>query len=287
MILTGIKHSKAYLGNLTAIFLALFLLGACAGGAQQQQEDDGFGQEENNYGDDEEAGFDDEAENEDYADEEGEGNDGEALNNATENNFSDNNGALNDEAGGESGNQGYEDEGQGTGNQGYEDEGQGTEEIAGGENDFLNQGDQADLEDGGQGVNNALVSEEDFGENGQELEQPAVDNYVNENVQQAAAQPPMQVQQGMVPQQAMASQVAAGQIALPMAGGVVRYVTSDGASVYDQPGNGTVVGKLEQGEHPLVTESGEWARTNDGLYIQTVQLSESPIGRRKIAKDWN
>ena len=37
----------------------------------------------------------------------------------------------------------------------------------------------------------------------------------------------------------------------PLVGGVVMYVLPGGAPIYDMP-SGKVVGKLEQGDHPLV-----------------------------------
>jgi hypothetical protein len=68
-------------------------------------------------------------------------------------------------------------------------------------------------------------------------------------------------------------------------GGVVRYVTPGGSKLYDNP-NGTVLRNLEQGDHPLVNEEGEWSRTSDGYYVPTASLTAAPIGRLKQPKDW-
>ncbi len=68
-------------------------------------------------------------------------------------------------------------------------------------------------------------------------------------------------------------------------GGVVRYVVAGGSSLHDKP-SGSVVKSLEQGDHPLVSESGEWARTSDGFYVPSHQLSAQPIGRAKAARSW-
>lgn len=68
-------------------------------------------------------------------------------------------------------------------------------------------------------------------------------------------------------------------------GGVVRYVTPGGSKLYDKP-NGATLRNLDQGDHPLVNEEGEWARTSDGYYVPSASLTAAPIGRLKQAKDW-
>lgn len=68
-------------------------------------------------------------------------------------------------------------------------------------------------------------------------------------------------------------------------GGVVRYVTPGGSKLYDKP-NGATLRNLEQGDHPLVNEEGEWSRTSDGYYVPAVSLTTAPIARLKQAKDW-
>jgi hypothetical protein len=48
-----------------------------------------------------------------------------------------------------------------------------------------------------------------------------------------------------------AGTAASAAVSAPALGGIVMYVLPGGAPVYDQPA-GTVVGQLEQGDHPLV-----------------------------------
>ncbi len=71
----------------------------------------------------------------------------------------------------------------------------------------------------------------------------------------------------------------------PSGGGVVRYVSPGGSKLYDKP-NGDTLRSLEQGDHPLVNEEGEWSRTSDGYYVPAASLTSSPIPRAKQAKDW-
>ncbi|WP_141736080.1 hypothetical protein [Oligoflexus tunisiensis] len=68
-------------------------------------------------------------------------------------------------------------------------------------------------------------------------------------------------------------------------GGVVRYVTPGGSKLYDNP-NGTALRNLEQGDHPLVNEEGEWSRTSDGYYVPSATLTSAPIARLKQPKEW-
>jgi len=68
-------------------------------------------------------------------------------------------------------------------------------------------------------------------------------------------------------------------------GGVVRYVTPGGSKLYDKP-NGATLRDLEQGDHPLVNEEGEWSRTSDGYYVPAASLTAAPIARLKQPKDW-
>ncbi|MDQ3235817.1 MAG: hypothetical protein M3Q07_28750 [Pseudobdellovibrionaceae bacterium] len=68
-------------------------------------------------------------------------------------------------------------------------------------------------------------------------------------------------------------------------GGVVRYVTPGGSKLYDKP-NGSTLRNLEQGDHPLVNDEGEWARTSDGYYVPLASLTAAPIARLKQPKEW-
>lgn len=68
-------------------------------------------------------------------------------------------------------------------------------------------------------------------------------------------------------------------------GGVVRYVMPGGSRLYDKP-NGETLRNLEQGDHPLVNEEGEWSRTSDGYYVPSASLTPAPIARLKQPKEW-
>lgn len=67
--------------------------------------------------------------------------------------------------------------------------------------------------------------------------------------------------------------------------GRVRYVMAGGTKMYEKP-QGQVIKSLEQGDHPLVSEEGEWARTSDGFYIPSGSLTAQPVGRNKIPQNW-
>ncbi len=67
--------------------------------------------------------------------------------------------------------------------------------------------------------------------------------------------------------------------------GKVRYVMAGGTKLYEKP-QGTIVKSLEQGDHPLVSEDGEWARTSDGFYVPSSSLTSDPVGRFKTRQDW-
>jgi len=68
-------------------------------------------------------------------------------------------------------------------------------------------------------------------------------------------------------------------------GGVVRYVIQGGSKLHQSP-NGETLRSLEQGDHPLVNEEGEWSRTSDGYYVPAASLTAAPIPRAKLPKDW-
>lgn len=72
----------------------------------------------------------------------------------------------------------------------------------------------------------------------------------------------------------------------PAEGGIVKYVRPGGTQMYQDPQGQNVVKQLEQGDHPLVYENGEWARTSDGYYIPSKGLTSSPVGRAKRTAEW-
>ena len=70
-------------------------------------------------------------------------------------------------------------------------------------------------------------------------------------------------------------------------GGVVRYILPGGASVYQNASSSSKrEGLMEQGDHPLVLDNGEWSRTSDGYYIPSSKLTQKGIGRAKIPSLW-
>ena len=127
---------------------------------------------------------------------------------------------------------------------------------------FQNQGQQEFQEiDEGEAMNNA-TEDNDFLQNNQQtdFEQAAVDNSVNETVDESAA--PME----------------------PTGDGRVKYVVSS-SQLYDKP-DGSSVGNLEKGDHPLVFGDGEWSRTSDGYYVPSRDLTSSPVGRTRSRSVW-
>lgn len=74
--------------------------------------------------------------------------------------------------------------------------------------------------------------------------------------------------------------------ASPTDRGIVKYVRSSGLSIVDQPGSTTVSGTLDQGDHPVVWENGEWARLSNGKYVSSKGLSEKGVGRVRGTNPW-
>lgn len=68
----------------------------------------------------------------------------------------------------------------------------------------------------------------------------------------------------------------------------VMYVKVDGAVMREKPEpKAAVVGKLNKGDHMLVSMEGDWAKTVDGKYISVKVLSEKGIGRAKKDAAWS
>lgn len=74
--------------------------------------------------------------------------------------------------------------------------------------------------------------------------------------------------------------------ASPSTGGSVKYVSNSGLQVVDQPGSTTVVGTLEQGDHPVVSDNGEWARLPDGKFVSSKGLTDKGVGRARRGNPW-
>lgn len=64
----------------------------------------------------------------------------------------------------------------------------------------------------------------------------------------------------------------------PIPGGKVRYVPEGGVQVVNGP-NGSPLFTLNQGDHPLTWEEGEWLKLADGMFVQAGILSDSGIPR--------
>ena len=115
------------------------------------------------------------------------------------------------------------------------------------------------MQDGGEGINNAIENDEFLQDQQTDFQQAAVDQGVNDVVDQAA---------------------------MGGNGGRVKYVTAGGSNLYDQP-NGNTAGALEKGDHPLVFDEGEWARTSDGYYIPNQDLTTAPVSRIRRKVGWS
>jgi hypothetical protein len=67
----------------------------------------------------------------------------------------------------------------------------------------------------------------------------------------------------------------------------VMYVKVNGAVLRETADpKGKAVGKLDKGDHILVTVEGDWARTDDGKFISAKVLSDKGIGRGKKDAQW-
>jgi hypothetical protein len=68
----------------------------------------------------------------------------------------------------------------------------------------------------------------------------------------------------------------------------VMYVKVDGAVLREKAeAKAKIVGKLEKGDHLLVTLEGDWAKTDDGKFISAKVLSEKGVGRGKKDASWS
>jgi hypothetical protein len=68
----------------------------------------------------------------------------------------------------------------------------------------------------------------------------------------------------------------------------VMYVKVNGAVLRETADpKGKALGKLDKGDHILVTVEGDWARTDDGKYISAKVLSDKGIGRGKKDARWS
>ena len=116
----------------------------------------------------------------------------------------------------------------------------------------------------GESLNNS--TENEFEESNESAEMPAVDQAVDETSAGAAAGSQQMQEATYTP------------------GGRVKYVTSS-STVYSDKGSAPS-GQLEQGDHPLVFEEGEWSRTADGQYIDAASLTDAPVGRYELPAVW-
>ncbi len=189
------------------------------------------------------------------------GNDGEAINNAADEDFLNSNNANIAEGGNNQGNLFGNNPNGGTGNNNL---GQNGNNGLGNNNFGLNAGNQGD---------GALIN----GAGDDILESPdinkgATDNGMAEEASNSVLAP-------------VAENPTAPGAGGATSGGVVRYVTPGGSKLYDKP-NGATLRNLEQGDHPLVNEEGEWSRTSDGYYVPSASLTAAPIARAKQPKEW-
>jgi hypothetical protein len=136
--------------------------------------------------------------------------------------------------------------------------------------------------------NNNNLGNNNFGLNGGNQEDPALingagDDILESNVNKGATDTELGGEESVLAP--VAENPTAPTPAGGSSGGVVRYVTPGGSKLYDKP-NGESLRNLEQGDHPLVNEEGEWSRTSDGYYVPAASLTAAPIPRLKQAKEW-
>lgn len=68
----------------------------------------------------------------------------------------------------------------------------------------------------------------------------------------------------------------------------VMYVKYDGVAIREKPDSRSKrLGKLNRGDHRLVTIEGDWARTSDGKYIAMKSLSEKGVGAKRKGAQWS
>jgi hypothetical protein len=218
------------------------------GGFNENMAEDGMNGAENNMGGNNQAM-------------ENGGNDGEAINNAADEDFLNGNNANFAEGGNNQGNLFGNNPNNGGMNNNL---GQNGNNGFGGNNFGLNAGNQGD----GALINGAS---EDILES-PDINKGATDNGMAEDASNSVLAPVAENPTG--PGSGGAT-----------TGGVVRYVTPGGSKLYDKP-NGATLRNLDQGDHPLVNEEGEWARTSDGYYVPSASLTAAPIARLKQPKDW-
>jgi hypothetical protein len=263
---------------LSALLLSFFLVG-CFGGGIDPTEDpvqpgdeenaaniDGAENAENNGGFDENMGEEDgnmdgnNMGNNNMGMDNG-GNDGEAINNAADENFLNGNNANFADGGNNQGNLFGNNPNNLGGNNNL---GQNGNTGLGNNNFGLNAGNQGD----GALINGAS---EDI------LESPDINKGATDN---GLAEPAPDSVLAPVAENPTTPSAGGGGT-----GGLVRYVTPGGSKLYDKP-NGAALRNLEQGDHPLVNDEGEWARTSDGYYVPSASLTAAPIARLKQPKDW-
>lgn len=132
--------------------------------------------------------------------------------------------------------------------------------------DFTNAYQEPDLvPEEGEGINNSVV--EEFASEAPQ-EQPAIDTGASEVVEDAASNQDPQNAGTYTP------------------GGRVKYVVPGGAPIFATNNGATPMGMLTQGDHPVVFDEGEWARTSDGTYIPNALLTHRPINRMEPPAVW-
>ncbi|MFW7381703.1 MAG: hypothetical protein ACOH5I_23040 [Oligoflexus sp.] len=187
---------------------------------------------------------------------------GETVNSATQNEF-DNFGFNNQGGNNFFANQNFENNsfGQGGNNNFFADGGNDFGFQSDNPLQFNNNPENFAMFDDGEGVNNALPTDNEFS---MFANQTALDTNINPVVDNAVSQP-MQV--------------------MTDGSGLVKYVMANGSTLHSQP-DSSVIKNLEQGDHPLVFDEGEWSRTSDGFYIPSMTLTRDPIPRRKLKANW-
>jgi hypothetical protein len=70
-------------------------------------------------------------------------------------------------------------------------------------------------------------------------------------------------------------------------GRVVRYARSDAGLFASASASGAAVGRLKKGNVVMVTYEGNWARLDNGQYVDGSVLSSRGIGHHRGSNPWN
>lgn len=70
--------------------------------------------------------------------------------------------------------------------------------------------------------------------------------------------------------------------AAPLPGGRVRYAKQAGVPVMSQPGGGSAIRTLNQGDHPVTWEENGFLKLANGMYVPVDAMSDQGIPRASV-----